>query len=176
MKISVLGTGMVGQTIAQKMYQLGHEVFMGTRDPEATKSNQTPNPMTGISFVEWYKKNPQINVVNYKDLPAESGFFINATNGFGSLEALKMVGSHKLEGKVILDIANPLDFSKGMPPSLFICNTDSLGEQIQREFPNAEIDTITMYLSARNQEMYERISNDGSDFSSRRSFGNYEWQ
>jgi predicted dinucleotide-binding enzyme len=77
--------------------------------------------------------------MNYGDLPADTDLFINATNGTGSLEAMESVGKEKLKGKIILDIANPLDFSKGFPPSLTICNTDSLGEQLQREFPESKI-------------------------------------
>jgi 8-hydroxy-5-deazaflavin:NADPH oxidoreductase len=64
---------------------------------------------------------------------------VNATAGTGSLEALEAAGSENLSGKVLIDIANPLDFSQGMPPSLSVCNTDSLGEQIQRAFPEARV-------------------------------------
>jgi predicted dinucleotide-binding enzyme len=62
---------------------------------------------------------------------------VNATNGAGSLEALRLAGEHNLDGKILMDISNPLDFSHGMPPSLFVSNTDSLAEQIQRAFPGA---------------------------------------
>ncbi|XTR53468.1 hypothetical protein ACOM2C_15045 [Pseudarthrobacter sp. So.54] len=64
---------------------------------------------------------------------------VNATNGTGSLDALAAAGSANLAGKVIVDIANPLDFSQGFPPSLNPVNTDSLGEQIQRTFPDARV-------------------------------------
>lgn len=71
-------------------------------------------------------------------------------SGSGSIDALNAVGKEKLNGKIILDIANPLDFSQGMPPSLLICNTDSLGEKIQREFPESKVvkglNTMNCYL------------------------------
>ena len=48
------------------------------------------------------------------------------------------------------DVSNPLDFSRGMPPTLFVCNTDSLGEQIQQRFPDTRVvkafNTLTAYL------------------------------
>jgi 8-hydroxy-5-deazaflavin:NADPH oxidoreductase len=56
-----------------------------------------------------------------------------------SMDALKAAGEKNLAGKVLVDIANPLDFSRGMPPSLAVCNTDSLGEQIQRAFPQTKV-------------------------------------
>jgi predicted dinucleotide-binding enzyme len=64
---------------------------------------------------------------------------LNCTNGANSLPALRLAGSANLHGKVLVDVANPLQFTEGSPPSLTICNTDSLGEQIQREFPQAKV-------------------------------------
>jgi 8-hydroxy-5-deazaflavin:NADPH oxidoreductase len=150
MKVSILGTGMVGQAIAGKMTAMGHEVYMGSRNAENAKSNTKPNPMTGVSFADWFNKNHSVNVVDYNELPSDSDIFINATNGKGSVDALNATGKEKLKGKIILDIANPLDFSQGMPPSLYICNTDSLGEKIQREFPESKVvkslNTMNCYL------------------------------
>ena len=71
-------------------------------------------------------------------LPQETELFINATNGSATLSALTKI-SDRLKGKVLLDIANPLDFSNGMPPTLSICNDDSLGETIQRDFPDCKV-------------------------------------
>ena len=64
---------------------------------------------------------------------------INATSGTVSLEALRLAGEQNLRGKILIDVSNPLDFSKGMPPTLTVCNTDSMGEQIQRAFPDAKV-------------------------------------
>ena len=63
----------------------------------------------------------------------------NCTAGVGSIAALKMAGEQNLNGKIIVDLANPLDFSKGMPPTLAICNQNSLGEEIQNTFPQAKV-------------------------------------
>ena len=150
MKISVLGTGIVGQTISNKLADLGHEVYLGTRNANETLGRLKPNPMTGKSFADWYKDKGNIKLNDLDKLPQESELFINATNGSGTINTLTKVGKDKLENKIILDIANPLDFSKGMPPTLSICNTDSLGEQIQREFPKSKIvkslNTMNAYL------------------------------
>ncbi len=150
MKISILGTGVVGQTIAEKTFHLNHNVFMGSRNAKDAQLRTDPNPMTGISFSQWYQKNKNIKLVNFNELPHDSELFINATGGIFSIEALNLTGRDKLEGKIIIDIANPLDFSKGMPPTLTICNTGSLGEQIQNEFPNSYVvktlNTMNAYL------------------------------
>ena len=135
MKISVLGTGVVGQTIASRLVELGHDVKMGTRNPSETLKRTEPNQMTGISFTDWYADNQDVTLESLSESGQDADLIINATSGRASLEALQGVGQKNLAGKVLLDVANPLDFSNGMPPSLFISNTDSLGEQIQKEFP-----------------------------------------
>ncbi len=139
MKISVLGTGMVGQTIAPRLIELGHKVIMGTRNPEETKGRTNPNQMTGVSFAHWYKDHPDIKLVTLPQVAQGADLVINATSGTATLEVLKQVGKENLAGKVLLDIANPLDFSKGMPPTLSVCNTDSLGEQVQANFPQTKV-------------------------------------
>ncbi len=128
MKIGVLGTGVVGVTIGTKLVQLGHEVKMGSR----TATNE--------KAAEWVKKNgPRASQGTFADTAAFGEVLFNCTSGKASLDALRMAGAENLKGKVLIDIANPLDFSRGMPPSLLVCNTDSLGEQIQRAFPEAKV-------------------------------------
>ena len=139
MKISILGTGTVGQVIAAKLLKLGHHVSLITRDKESTKERTKIDPQSGFSFKEWYENYQDIALLNYEETLADTDLFINATSGFGSIDALTSVGADKLADHILLDIANPLDFSKGMPPSLFICNTDSLGETIQRTFPRLNV-------------------------------------
>lgn len=82
---------------------------------------------------------------------------MNATTGTGSLAALASAGEDNLAGKILVDIANPLDFSKGMPPSLTVCNTDSLGEQIQRAFPRTKVvktlNTMNAYLMVEPRQL-----------------------
>lgn len=139
MRIAVLGTGPVGQTMAAKLAEVGHEVTIGTRDPEATMARTEPDNFGNPPFPEWTTQHPQVAVANLADAAASADLVVNATNGAGSIEALEAAGEARLAGKVLIDLANPLDFSRGMPPSLFVSNTDSLGEQIQRRFPGARV-------------------------------------
>jgi hypothetical protein len=128
MKIAILGTGMVGDALGTKLVQLGHEVRMGSR----TKGN--------VKAIEWVKKNgAKATEGTFADAAKFGEIVLNCTSGVGSLEALKQAGSQNLKGKILIDVANPLDFSKGMPPTLTICNTDSLGEQIQKAFPETKV-------------------------------------
>lgn len=128
LKIGVLGTGMVGSEIASKLVQLGHDVRMGSRTADNQKA------------AEWVKANgAKASQGTFADAAAFGEIVFNCTAGSASIEALKLVEAHNLNGKLVIDIANPLDFSGGMPPTLTVCNTDSLGEQIQRTFPGAKV-------------------------------------
>lgn len=150
MKIGTLGTGVVGQTIAEKLVQLGHQVMMGTRDKQATLSKTGKDNFGRPSFSKWLKNNSKVQFGTYSEAASFGELLVNATSGTGSIEALKLAGENNLANKILLDISNPLDFSKGMPPTLTICNTDSLGELIQRTFPEAKVvkslNTLTSYL------------------------------
>ncbi len=137
MKITVIGSGVVGQTLASRLFQLGHELVMATRDPEATASRTEPNPQSGVSFSSWYSKHQEVDLVPFSAVPKDAQVFINATGGTYSLDILKSIGAETLSGKILLDVSNPLDFSQGWPPTLSICNTDSLAEQIQRAYPDS---------------------------------------
>ncbi len=139
MKIGILGTGMVGQTIAEKLVQLGHNVMMGTRDKKATLTKTGKDNFRRPAFGEWIKNNSQVHLGTYSEAASFGELLVNATSGMGALDALKAAGENNLANKVLLDISNPLDFSKGMPPTLTVCNTDSLGEQIQRAFPKTKV-------------------------------------
>ena len=139
MKIAVLGTGMVGRAIAARLVETGHDVVVGTRDVDATLARTEADGMGNPPYAEWQEKNPQVRLVPMAEAGAHGEVIVNATSGQGSLAALQGVGAEKLAGKVILDVANPLDFSQGMPPVLSVVNTDSLAEQIQAEFPDARV-------------------------------------
>ena len=128
MKIGILGTGMVGSTIGTKLIQLGHDVKMGSR----TATNE--------KAIAWAQKNgTHASQGTFTAAAAFGEMVFNCTHGVASLEALNLAGAHNLNNKILIDIANALDFSKGMPPSLAVCNTDSLGEQIQRAFPDVKV-------------------------------------
>lgn len=139
MKFGILGTGMVAQTIAPKLTQLEHGVMIGTRNVEATLSNTSPNQYGMPPFSEWYKDQKNIKIGSFVETSAYGELLLNCTSGGVSLNVLKLCGSQNLNNKVLIDIANPLDFSKGFPPTLSVCNTDSLGEQIQNAFPKLKV-------------------------------------
>jgi predicted dinucleotide-binding enzyme len=128
MKISILGTGIVGNTIGTKLVSLDHEVKIGSR----TAANE--------KAADWVKKNgTRASHGTFADSAAFGEIVFNCTQGIASLSALNSAAANNLKNKIIIDIANPLDFSKGMPPFLSVCNTDSLGEQIQRTFPETKV-------------------------------------
>lgn len=135
MQIAILGTGAVGPALGKALRAAGHHITIGTRDPEKTKQRE-----------EWITVD--LPLAAYQDLDAD--VFINATNGAGSLSALQAVGD-ALKGKVVIDTSNALDFSQGFPPSLFVSNTDSLAEQLQRELPEARL--VKMFNTMANQVM-----------------------
>lgn len=123
-KIAVLGTGTVGNTIGSKLIELGHEVMMGSRTADNEKAVAFTTAHPGKSAAG-----------NFADAAQFGDIIFNCTAGAGSLEALHLAGEENLRGKILVDVSNPLDFSKGMPPTLSIVNDNSLGEEIQKAFP-----------------------------------------
>jgi predicted dinucleotide-binding enzyme len=113
-RIGILGTGVVGQTLAGKLRELGHDVQIGSRTGGEDR-------------------------VPFAEAAAHGELIVNATGGMNSLAALEAAGAHNVNGKVLVDVSNPLDFSNGMPPTLSVCNDDSVGEQIQRAYPDAKV-------------------------------------
>jgi predicted dinucleotide-binding enzyme len=128
MRIGILGTGVVGKTLATKLAKLGNDVKMGSRKTGGEKAKAWVKGSGGKS-----------SEGTFAEAAAHGEMVFNCTSGLASLEALSAAGAKNLEGKTLVDVANPLDFSKGMPPTFITCNTDSLGEQIQRAFPTAHV-------------------------------------
>ena len=130
MKYGILGTGMVGAAIATKLVQVGHSVKMGSRSSTHEKG------------IAWAKVNGAHASFGTFEQAAEFGEIIfNCTKGEFSIDALKDAGEKNLAGKILVDISNPLDFSKGMPPTMLAgyVNTTSLGEEIQKAFPTTMV-------------------------------------
>jgi predicted dinucleotide-binding enzyme len=128
MRIGVLGTGMVGRALATKLVDIGHDVVMGSR----SAANE--------AAADWVASTGGAGRAGTFAEAAEHGeLVVNATSGGVSLAALELAGTDNLAGKVLIDVANPLDFSRGMPPSLTVANTDSLAEQIQRAHPATRV-------------------------------------
>jgi predicted dinucleotide-binding enzyme len=123
MRIAVIGSGVVGRTLGNAFRRLGHDVVVGTRDPEATAARD-----------EWHGQDLPLSTLEEAGVGAD--LVVNATTGSASLDALAKVD---LDGKVLLDVSNPLDFSRGFPPTLTVTDSDSLAEQIQRAHPEARV-------------------------------------
>lgn len=132
MQVTVLGTGSAGRTLATAIAAAGNEVTVGTRDVDALREHNA-------DAVAWHHDNPGIALSAFNEAARDAEVVLNATAGSASLAALQAVGAQALAGKVLMDVANPLDFSQGMPPSLSVVNTDSLAEQIQRAFPDTRV-------------------------------------
>jgi len=139
MKIGILGTGMVGRAIGAKLMEFNHDVMFGTRDVAKTLERTKQDSMGTPPFAQWIRQHPKAKLETFEEAAAHGEIVINATSGVASLAALDYAGKENLEGKILIDVANPLDFSEGFPPSLTVCNKDSLGEQIQREFPKTKV-------------------------------------
>ncbi|MGV3596250.1 MAG: NADPH-dependent F420 reductase [Bacteroidota bacterium] len=128
MRIAVLGTGTVGATIGSKLIELGHEVKMGSR----TSTNEK-----ALTWVE--KSGANASTGTFADATAFGEVIFNCAKGIVTLDILGLCGEENLNGKILIDLANPLDSSPGDLPSLSVCNTDSLAEQIQRAYPNVKV-------------------------------------
>jgi 8-hydroxy-5-deazaflavin:NADPH oxidoreductase len=128
MDIGMLGTGMVGRTLGSALVRAGHVVVMGSRRPDHEAA------------VEWRRAaGPGAAQGTFAEAARHGEVVFNCTAGATSLDALALAGADALAGKILVDVANPLDFSRGMPPTLTVCNTDSLGEQIQRAYPETRV-------------------------------------
>ncbi|MBK7334705.1 MAG: NAD(P)-binding domain-containing protein [Saprospirales bacterium] len=129
-KIGIFGTGMVGNTIGSKLIQLGYQVKMGSRSANNEKA------------AAWAAQNgPNASTGTFSDAADFGEIIFNCTKGDASPEVFRLAGADRLKGKPVIDISNPLDFSKGMPPSLMpdYSNTYSMGEELQKLAPGAHI-------------------------------------
>src|SRR5574341_1606446 len=139
MRYGVLGTGIVGRTIAARLAELKHDVMIGTRDVDATMRREGPDRMGNPPFAQWQRQHAAVKPGSFAQAASHAEMVVNATSGQTSLDSLRQAGESNLAGKVLLDVANPLDFSRGLPPTLSVVNSDSLAEQIQRTFPKAKV-------------------------------------
>ena len=136
MKIGIIGSGVVAQTLGAKLIELGHDVVLGTRDP--AKLDEKKN-MAG-TLREWLAKvNKKGRVATFQEAAAHGDLLFNVTNGGASIEALKLAAADKVGTKVLIDTSNELDFSKGMPPGALASQSNCLGERIQAAFPNLKV-------------------------------------
>jgi 8-hydroxy-5-deazaflavin:NADPH oxidoreductase len=138
MKVGVIGGGSVGQTMAEGLAARGHDVRLGIRSvtPEDLAKDRGHAPRLS----DWQARTG-IAIVTMDRAAAHGEVVLNATQGAASLAALTLAGAGNLSGKVLVDIANPLDFAHGMPPFLMpaYAQGQSLGEAIQAAFPQARV-------------------------------------
>ncbi|MFJ9596462.1 NADPH-dependent F420 reductase [Streptomyces virginiae] len=131
MRYAVLGTGIVGRTVAARLDALGHQVVIGTRDPGATLGRP--------EYSDWQEVHPEVGLAGFAEAARDGEVLVNATGGQVSVAALTEADAAHLDGKILIDIANPLDFSGGFPPGLDPVDDDSLGELLQRTFPGLRV-------------------------------------
>lgn len=155
MNITILGTGVVGRAHATKLVELGHTVYMGTQNPAKTMKQDKQDAMGNPPFPVWHKENQKVQLLPFSEAATKGDIIFEALHGEIVIEVLKSL-EKELKGKILVDIANPLDFSKGFPPTLFVENTDSLGERIQNALPHTKVvktfNTLTAALQV-NPEM-----------------------
>lgn len=149
--ISIFGTGIVGRTLGTRLINLGYQVMMGSRTPDNEKAK------------EWVAQNGE-NARNgtFTDAALHADIILNCTKGSITIDVFEMAGKDNLKGKIILDLSNPLDFSNGMPPSLYPqwSNTYSLGEAIQDLLPDSK---VVKTLNMVNCEVMADASKCGGD-------------
>jgi predicted dinucleotide-binding enzyme len=129
MKIGILGSGDVGRKLAEGFLEIGDTIKIGSRNPNQEK------------ITEWMAKHDKAKVSSGTFAQAASfgELDVIATSWAGSVDAIRMADPKNFAGKVVIDVTNPLDFSKGMPPRLAIGHTDSAGETVQRMLPDSKV-------------------------------------
>jgi 8-hydroxy-5-deazaflavin:NADPH oxidoreductase len=129
MDIGILGSGDVGRRLGDGFIELGHTVKIGSRNPNQEK------------ITEWMAKHEKVKVSSgsFAEAASFGELDIIATSWAGTDEAIRMADPKNFAGKVVIDVTNPLDFSKGMPPRLAIGHTNSAGETVQRILPDSKV-------------------------------------
>ena len=139
-KVGILGSGEVGRALAAGFARHGYDVVIGTRDP--------------AKLADWKRTTPgNLSVGTFADAARHGPWVVLALHGAATEAALEIAGPKHFDGKVVLDATNPLDFSKGMPPGLFVGTSDSLGEMVQRKLPGAQV--VKCFNTVSNAQMID---------------------
>ncbi|WP_432250711.1 NADPH-dependent F420 reductase [Streptomyces sanyensis] len=158
MKITVLGTGEVCRLLAPAFLSLGHEVVVGTRDPETTMAENHPFRLLAT-------RHPQLRPVPFPaavDAAERSGLVVNALSGPACPDALAPL-AEGLKGHVVMDVSSPYDWSR--PDAVLDpVNTDSLGEAIQRALPGSYVVKTLNTLAAQVMPEPDVVGNDHTVF------------
>jgi 8-hydroxy-5-deazaflavin:NADPH oxidoreductase len=136
MKIGIIGSGVVAQTLGSKLVELAHDVVLGTRDPKKLDEKK----LFASTLREWLDQiKNRARLATFAEAAAHGEILINATSGTVSLDALKLAAADKVGPKILIDAANELDHSKGMPPAVLASQERCLAEKIQATFPNLKV-------------------------------------
>lgn len=138
MKIAVLGTGMVGKTLAGKLGEIGHDVRLGTRDPGETLGRPVPQEPDAITYQAWLQRTDRVELLTLAEAVAGAQLIFSSLKGSEVVSALSTLRD-AIGSTPLVDTTNPLSFPDGGAPVLTVSNTDSLGEQIQRALPAAPV-------------------------------------
>jgi hypothetical protein len=141
-----------------------HQVVIGTRDVKKTIARTEADRMGNPPFAKWHEEHPDVRLATFAEAATDAAVVVNATSGSTSMEVLEQVGASRLFDKPLVDLANPLDFSRGMPPTLSVCNTDSLAEQIQRAYPETKVVKTLNTMNARVMTEPDRVPGDHNVF------------
>lgn len=139
MKIGIFGTGSVGRALAEKLTSLENEVMIGTRNVDKTMAKTEPDILGTPPYKEWQTENQHIKLGTFAEVAAFGEVIILSTFGDATKSAIDLAGKEKFAGKTVIDMTNPLDVSSGIPPKFTGAIGNSLGEQIQRHIPEANV-------------------------------------
>ncbi len=140
-RVGIIGSGSVGQALGRGFARTGHEVMLGSRTPDSEKLRT------------WLiAAGEGSSTGTFAGAAAFGEVLVIATLGSVVLDAIELAGPSHFGGKLLIDTTVPLDFSKGMPPSLFLGLTDSLGETVQRKLPSAKV--VKCFNTVPNEQMY----------------------
>lgn len=126
MKIGIIGSGMVGQQLGLGFIKLGHSVMIGTRDQS--------------KLSDWKKEAGNSAKTGSFDEAAKYGeIIVLATFWAGTENAISLAGKDNFKNKIVIDVTNPLDFSKGTPPRMDASYGNSGGERVQKWLPESKV-------------------------------------
>jgi len=141
MNVGIIGSGFVAQTLGEQLLTVGQQVMISARDPDVPKDlgERGVLPAADAWATAQYDQGRPAAAGTFAEAATFGELLINATAGTGSLAAFGAVDEGDVDGKILVDLCNPLDFSRGMPPRLSVCNDDSIAEQLQAAHPGARV-------------------------------------